>query len=143
MDDIYENIEEYNPNNECKILISFDNMIGDILSNKNLQQRAISLFIRGRKLTISLVFITQPHFAVPKNIRLNFTHYLISKISNKEEFLQIPFDHSSNFMNICKKCTSKLYSLLVNDTNLSSHNPLCFSFRCNLFKKNIKTKHFN
>ena len=69
MDDIYKNIEEYNPS---KILIVFDNTITDILFIKELNPTVPKLFIRGRKLNVSLVFITQSYFAVPKNIRLNF-----------------------------------------------------------------------
>ena len=92
---------------------------------------ATELFIRGRKLNISLVFITQSYFAVPKNIRLNSTHYFVMKIPNKRELQQIAFNHSSDidfqdFMNLYKKCTAKPYSLLVIDTTLASDNPLCF-----------------
>ena len=71
MDDIYKNIEEYNPNKKRKILIVFDDMIADMLSNKNLNPIVTELFIRGRKLNVSLFFITQSYFAVPKYIRLN------------------------------------------------------------------------
>ena len=85
MGDIYENIEKYNPNKKRKILIVFDDMIADMLSNKKLKPIETELFIRGRKLNISLVFITQSYFAVPKNIRLNSTHYFIIKIPNKRE----------------------------------------------------------
>ena len=80
MDDIYENIEEYNPNKKRRILIVFDDMIADMLSNKKLNLIVTELF---RKLNISLVFITQSYFAVPKNIRLDSTHYFIMKIPNK------------------------------------------------------------
>ena len=73
MDDIYENIEEYNPDNEQKILIVFDDMIADMLSNKKLNPVVTELLIRGRKLNISLAFITQSYFAVPKISRLNST----------------------------------------------------------------------
>ena len=73
MDDIYENIEEYNPDNEQKILIVFVDMIADMLSNKKLNPVVTELLIRGRKLNISLAFITQSYFAVPKIIRLNST----------------------------------------------------------------------
>ena len=71
MDDIYTNIEDYNPNKKREILIVFDDMIADILSNKNLNPIVTELFMKGRKLNISLVFITQSYFAVPKYIRLN------------------------------------------------------------------------
>ena len=70
MDYIYKNIEEYNPNKKRKILIVFDDMIADILSNKKLNLIVTKLFIRGRKLNIPLVFITQSYFAVPKYITL-------------------------------------------------------------------------
>ena len=85
MDDIYENIEKYNPNKKRKILIVFDDMIADMLSNKKLKPIETELFIRGRKLNISLVFITESSFAVPKYLRLNFTHYFILKIPSKRE----------------------------------------------------------
>ena len=71
VDGIYKNIEEYNPNKNKKILTVFDDMIADILSNKKLNPVVTELFIKRRKLNISLVFITQSYFAVPKNIRLN------------------------------------------------------------------------
>ena len=112
MDDTYKNIEEYNPNKKRKILIVFDDMIADMLSNKTLNPVVTELFIRGRMLNISLVFITQFCFAVPKNVRLNSTHYFIMKIPNKREFQQIAFNHLSDiyfkyFMNLYKKCTVK------------------------------------
>ena len=94
MDDIYKNIEECKPNKKCKILIVFDDMIANMPSNKKLNPIVTELFIRGGKLNISLVFITQSYFAVPKNIRQNSTHYFIMKIPNKQEFQQITFDHS-------------------------------------------------
>ena len=71
-------------------------MIADMLSNKNLNPIVTELFIRGRKLNISLVFITQPYFDVPKNIRLNSTHYFVMKIPNKRELQQIVFNLSSD-----------------------------------------------
>ena len=85
MNDIYKNVEEYNPNKEQKILIVFDDMIADMLSNKKLNPIVTELFIRDRKLNISLVFITQSYFVVPNNIRLNPTHYFIMEIPNKQE----------------------------------------------------------
>ena len=85
MDDIYKSTEEYNSNKKRKLLIVFGGMIADMLSTKKLNPIVTELFIRGRKLNISLVFITQSYFAVPKNIRLNSTHYFIIKIPNKRE----------------------------------------------------------
>ena len=83
---LYKNIEDYNPNKKRKILIVFDDMIADMLCNKKLNPIVTDLFIRGRKLNISLVFITQSYFDVPKDIRLNSTHYFIKKHPNKREF---------------------------------------------------------
>ena len=87
------------------------------------------MFIKGRKLNISLVFITQSYFKVPKDVRLNTTHFFITKISNKGELQQIALKYSSNtstkdFINIYRKCTAEPYSFLVNDTILASNNPL-------------------
>ena len=134
MDDIYKNIEEYNPKKHCTILIAFD----DMLSNKKLNPLVIELFIKGRKINFSFAFITQSYFAVPKIIRLNSTHYFTMKISNKRELRQIAFNHSSdidfkNFMKLYKKYTVKPYSFLVIDAALASDNPLIF--RNNLLER--------
>ena len=107
MDDIYKNIEECNPNKKHKKLVVFDDMIADMLNNKKLNPIVTELFIRGRKLNISFVFITQSHFAVPKNVRLNSMHYFIMKIPNKQELQQTAFNYSSDidfkdFMNLYK-----------------------------------------
>ena len=114
MDDIYKNIEEFISNINRKILIVFDDMIADMLSNIKLNPIVTKLFIRGRKLTISLIFIRQSYFALPENIMLNSTHYFVMKISNKLELQQIAFNHSSyidfkDFMNLYNKCTTKPY----------------------------------
>ena len=95
MNDIYKNIEEYNPFKKRKTLIVFDDMIADILGNKKFNSLVTELFIRGWKLNIFLVFVTQSYFAVPKNIRLNSTHYFVMKIPNKREFQQTASNHSS------------------------------------------------
>ena len=121
MHDVYKNINDYNPDKENKILIVFDDMIADMINNKKLNSIVTELFIRGRKLNISLVFITQSYFKVPKDVRLNITHFFIMKIPNKRELQQITINHSSNidfkdFIKIYKKCTDNLYSFLVNDT---------------------------
>ena len=129
MDDIYKNIEEYTPSKKQKVLIVFYDMIADMLSNKKLNPIVTEWFIRGRKLNIFPVFITQSYFAVLKNIRLNSTHYFVMKIPHKRELQQIAFNHSSdtdfrNFMNLYKKCTAKPYSFLVIDTTLAPDSPL-------------------
>ena len=135
MQDVYKNIEDYNPGKKCKVLIVFDDMIADMINNKKLNSKVIELFIRGRRLNISIVFITQSYFKVPKDVRLNSTHFFIMKIPNKRELQQIALNHSldidfKDFMKIFKKCTAEPYSFLVNDTTLSSDNP--FRFRKNL-----------
>ena len=113
MDGIYKSIEEYNANKKLKKLIVFDNVIADMLSNKNLNPIVTKLFIRGWKLNISLVFITQFYFAVPKNVTLNSTHHFIMKIPNKQELQQIAFNHSSDidFMNLYLKNVLQNYIL--------------------------------
>ena len=85
MDDVYENINHYNPIRKRKKLIVFDDMITDIMDNKKFQAMTKELFIRCRKLNISLVFITQSYFSAPKDVRLNLTHYFIKKINNRRE----------------------------------------------------------
>ena len=86
MDDIYKNIEEYNPNKKRKIFIVFDDIIADMLSNKKRNPTLTEFFTRGSKVKISIAFITQSDFAVPKNIRLNSTHYFIKKFQTNENF---------------------------------------------------------
>ena len=83
MDDTYKDNEEYNPNKKRKILIVFDDVIADMLSNKKPNPMVTKLSIRVRMLNISLVLITQSSFAVPENIKLNFTRYFIMKIRIK------------------------------------------------------------
>ena len=127
----------YNPGKKRKILIVFDDMTADIINNKKLNSVVTELFIRARKLNISLVMITQSYFKVPKNVRLNSTHFFIMKIPNKRELQQIAMTHSSDigfkdFIKIYKKCTAEPYSFLVNDATLASDNPL--RFRKNLLK---------
>ena len=133
--DTYKNIEDYNLDKRRKILIVFDDMIADIINNKKLNPIVTELFIRGRKLNISVVFITQSYFKVPKDIRLNSMHFFIMKIPNKRELQQIDLNHSSDidfkdFMKIYKKCTAEPYSILVKATTLPSDNSL-------RFKKNL------
>ena len=83
MDDVYENIHDCNSSRKRKILIAFDDMIADIMTNKKFQSIIKELFIRCRKLNISLLFITKSYFSVPKDVTLNSTHYLITKINSQ------------------------------------------------------------
>ena len=87
-------------------------MIADIINNEKLNSIVTELFIRGIKLNISLVFITQSYFKVPKDVRLNTSHFFIAKIPNKRELQQIAINLSSDintkdFVNIHRKCTSE------------------------------------
>ena len=108
VDDIHKDIEEYNQNEKRKMLIEFDDMIVDMLSDKKLNPVVTELFIRGKQLQVSLVFITQSYFAVPKNTRLNSIQYFVMKIPNKGEIQQNAFSYSSDtdfqkFTNFHKK----------------------------------------
>ena len=111
MHDVYENINDYNPDKENKISIVFDDMIADMIDNTKLNSIVTELFIR--------------------DVRLNTTHFFIMKIPNKRELQQIAIDHSSNintkvFIKIYNKCTDEPYSFLVNNTTLSLDDPLRF-----------------
>ena len=106
-----------------------------MINNKKLDSIVTELLIRGRKLNISIVFITQYYFKVPKDVGLNSTHFFIMEITNKRELQQTALNHSSDidfkdFMKIYRKCTKEPYSFLVNDTTPPSDDPL--SFRKNL-----------
>ena len=136
MDDVYENIDGYNPIRKRKKLIDFDEMIADIMDNRRFQAIIKELFIRCRKLNISLVFITQSYFSVPKDVRLNSTHYLIMKINNKRELQNIAINHSADidyqdFKKIYRECTKEPFNFLTIDTTLPASDPL--RFRKNLF----------
>ena len=96
MNDVYKNIDNYNPNRKRKILIVFDDVIADIMNNRKFQAIIKDLFIRCRKLNISLIFITQSYFSVPKDVRLNSTSYLIMKIHDGRELQNIAKNHSAD-----------------------------------------------
>ena len=131
MDDAYNNIDDYNPKRKRNILTVFDDMIAGIMTNKIFRAIIKELFIRCRKLNISLVFITQSYFSVPKEVRLNSTHYLIMKIHNKRELQQISTDHSADidykdFLKIYRNCAKEPYSFFTIDTTLPTDNPMRF-----------------
>ena len=131
MQDVYKIIEEYNTDKEPKILIVYNDRTADLINNKKRNSVLTELFIRGRKLNIFLVFITQSYVKVPKDVRLNPTHFFIMKISNKRERQQISLNHSSGinykgFIKIYNKCTAEPYSLSVNADMFASDNNLRF-----------------
>ena len=108
-----------------------------MINNKKLNSIVTELFIRGRKLNISLIFITKSNFKAPKDVRNNSTHFFIMKIPNKRELQQIAINHSSDiktkdFIKIYRKYTDKPYSFLVTDTTLPSNNSMRFRKTVNL-----------
>ena len=144
MGDVCGNIDDYNPKRKGKILIVFDDMIADIMTNKRFQATIKELFIRCRKLKTSLVFITQSHFSVPKEVRLNSTNYLIMKIHNKRELQQIAINHSADidykiFLKIYRNCTNKPYYFLTIAATLPANNPMRLKriFQILLYKNDI------
>ena len=111
----------------------FESLIAGIMTNKIFQAVIKELFIRCRKLNISLVFITQSCFSVPKDVRLNTTHYFIMKISNKRELQNIAINHSADidfqyFKKTYRECTKEPLTI---DCTLPASDPL--RFRKNLF----------
>ena len=124
MDDVFSNIDDNNPKRKRKILIAFNDMIFNIMTNKIFQAIIKELFTRCRKLSISLVFITQSYFSISKEGRLNSTYYLIMKINNRKDLQQITIDHSADidykdFLKISRNCTKEPYSFLT----INVHNP--------------------
>ena len=113
-----ENINDYNLVRKRKTIIVFDDMIADIMTNKRFQAIFKELFIRCRKLNISLVFITQCYSSVPKDVRLNTTHYFIMKINNKRELQNIAINHSADidyqdFKEIYRESTKEPFNFLT------------------------------
>ena len=137
MDDVYENINDYNPIRKRKKLTVFDDMIGEIMTNEKFKVIMKELFIRCRKLNISLTFITQSYFSIRRELRINSTHYLTMKINNKRELQNIAINHHADinyqdFMKIYRECTKQPYNFLTIDTTLPDSDPL--RFRKNLFE---------
>ena len=128
-DDVYGNIDEYNPIK--KILIVFDDMIADIMANEKFQAIIKELFIRCKKLNISLVFVTQSYFSVPKDVRLSSTHCLIMEINSNQKLQNIASNNSADidykdFMKIYRECTKEPYSFSTIDATLPPSDPLRF-----------------
>ena len=121
MNDVLEDINNYNAKRDKKVLIIFDDMIADIMRSKKFKAIVKELFIRCRKLNISIVFITQSYFRTPKDARLNSTHYILMKISNKKELKSIAKENSGHldfkgFLKIYNYCTKDPYSFMMVDT---------------------------
>ena len=121
MDDIFENIEDFNKKRKGKVLIVLDDMTSHVIRNKKAQQVLKDLFIRCRKLNILLCFLTQSYFSVPKDMRLNCTHYVIFKLNNKRESQNIAINHSADidykdFVNIYRNYAKEPYNFFTIDT---------------------------
>ena len=111
------------------------------MTNKRFQAIIKELFIRCRKLNISLVFVTQSYFSVPKDVRLNATHYLIMKTNNKRESQNTAINHSADidyqdFKKIYRECIKEPFNFLTIDTALAENDPL--TFRKNLFDSYVR-----
>ena len=118
---VLDDINNYNKNRDKKVLIIFDDMIADIMRSEKFKAIVKELFIRCRKLNISIVFITQSYFRTPKDARLNSTHYILMKIGNKKELKSIAEENSGHldfkdFLKIYNCCTKEPYSLMLVDT---------------------------
>ena len=114
MNDVYENINNYNKSRDKKVLIVFDDMIADIEYNKNFKRIIKELFYRARKINVSIVFITQCYFRALKDARLNSTHHILMKTGNKKELKSIAEEKPGNldykdFLKMYNHCTSEPY----------------------------------
>ena len=133
MDDVLDDIDNYNKNRDKKVLIVFDDMIADIMRNEKFEAIIKELFIRCRKLNISIVFITQSYFRTPKDARLNSTHCILMKIGSKKELKSISEEKSGHldykyFLKIYNYCTKEPYSFMTMDARPTATIP---------FKKNF------
>ena len=133
MNDVLDDINDYNKNRDKKVLIVFDGMIADIEYNKNFKRIIKELFYRARKINVSIVFITQSYFRALKDARLNSTHYILMKIGNKKELKRIAEEKSGHldykdFLKIYNYCTREPYSFMTIDARPTANIP---------FKKNF------
>ena len=120
MNNVLEDINNYNKKRDKKVLIIFDDMIADIMRSEKFKAIVKELFIKCRKLNISIAFITQSYFRTPKDARLNSTHYILMEIGNKKEL--------KDFLKIYNYCTKDPYSFMMVDTRPTA---------CVTFKKNF------
>ena len=121
VNDVLEDINNYNKKRNKKVLIIFDDMIADIMRSEKFKAIVKELFIRCRKLNISIVFIMQSYFRTPKDARLNSTHYILMKIGNKKDLKSIAEENSGHldfkdFLKIYNYCTKDPYSFMIVDT---------------------------
>ena len=134
MNDVLDDINNYNKNRDKKVLIVFDDMIADIEYNKNFKRIIKELFYRVRKINISIVFITQSYLKALKDARLNSSHYILMKIGNKKELKRIAEEKSGHldykdFLKMYNYCTEEPYSFMTIDARPTATIP---------FKRNFK-----
>ena len=127
MDDIYDDINDYKKKRKRNVLIVFDDMISHVMSDKKAQQVLKELFIKCRKLNIGLCFLTQSYFSVPKDVRLNCTHFIIFKLNSKRGLQNMAINHSpdtnyKDFVKIYRDCTKEPYNFLTIDTTQLVNN---------------------
>ena len=136
MDDVFINIDNFNTKRKKRVFLIFDDMMADIMGDKKIKAIIKELFIRCRKLNISIVFIRQSYFRAPKGVRLNSTHYLLMKLRNRKELQNIAQDYSGDtnfkdFLNIYNYCKSEPYYFMNINVELPSNHPMrvrkCFS----------------
>ena len=133
MNEVLGNINDYNKNRDKKVLIVFDDMIADIMIDKKFKATVKELFIRCKKLNISIVFITQFYFRTPKDARLNSTHYILMKIGNKKELKSIAEEKSGHldykaFLKMYNCCTKEPYSFMIIDARPTATIPFKNNF---------------
>ena len=139
MNDVLEDINNYTKDRDKKVLI-FDDMIADIMRSKKFKVIVKELFIRCRKLNISIIFITQSYFRTPKDARLNSTHYILMKIGNKRELKSIAEENSGHLdfkdLKMYNYCTNEPYSFMMVDTRPTAR----VTFKKN-FNESIRAEH--
>ena len=146
MDDVLDDINNHNKNRDKKVLIIFDDMIADIMRSEKFKAIVKELFIRCRKLNISIVFITQSYFRTPKDTRLNTTHYILMKIGSTKELKNIAEENSGHlnfkdFLKIYNYCTKEPYSFMMIDTRPNAAIPFKKNFDEPIDLRHLRAEH--
>ena len=145
MNDVLDDINNYNKNRDKKVLIIFDDMIADIMRSEKFKATVKELFIRCRKSNIS-VFIMQSYFRTPRDARLNSTHYILMKIGNKKELKSIAEENSGHldfkdFLKIYNYCTKEPYSFMLVDTRPTARVTFKKNFDEPIDLQHLRAKH--
>ena len=143
MNDVLDDINNYNKNRDKNVLIVFGDVIADIEHNKNFKRIIKELFYRARKINVSIVFITQSYFRASIDARLNSTHYIIMKINNKKELKRIAEEKSGHldykdFLKMYNYCTKEPYSFMTIDTRPTATMVFRKNFTALPYKKCLK-----